>query len=241
MSFSGLVVVIAALDEEMGIGPTIREMKDVLDDSRFVVVDGGSKDKTIDVAQTVGAEVFVQKGRGKGDAVRQGLVQLHPDTRYVVFTDADYTYSVDKLKMMLSMLDRNPDVGMVLGDRFSHSFCIKALVNPFFVGNRFFAVVQKILNGLNLNDPLTGLRVVRYALLKGWSPASDGFDIEAELNHYVERMGYRIVEVPISYRRRLGKKKLGLWHGINILKRIIQESVTTQTFLDKKLVRQVFE
>jgi dolichol-phosphate mannosyltransferase len=50
-----------------------------------------------------------------------------------------------------------------------------------------------------------------------------GFDIEAELNCHVNSKGYDIVEIPIKYRSRLGKKKLGFRHGLEIFKRIIME------------------
>ena len=104
--------------------------------------------------------------------------------------------------------------------------CLLSLItNPFFFGNRFIALVQWFLNGVRLSDPLTGLRVVRYDLLKDWTPLSKGFDIESELNCYIIKKGYRIIEVPINYRHRLGKKKLGFRHAFTILKRIIQENM----------------
>ena len=84
-----------------------------------------------------------------------------------------------------------------------------------------------MLNGIELRDPLTGLRVVRWEMLKNWEPKSDGFDLEVELNHHVERQGYRIVEMPIYYRPRLGEKKLKLRHGFVILKRVLLESLLT--------------
>jgi hypothetical protein len=56
-------------------------------------------------------------------------------------------------------------------------------------------------------------------------PKSKGFDIEAEMNHRVERQGYKTVEIPIQYRSRLGEKKLKLRHGFRILKRILHESL----------------
>ena len=74
-------------------------------------------------------------------------------------------------------------------------------------------------------NALTGLRVVRWRILKNWKPKSKGFDIEAEINHRVERQGCKIVEIPISYRDRLGEKKLKLRHGFTILRRIISESL----------------
>lgn len=76
------------------------------------------------------------------------------------------------------------------------------------------------------DDPLSGLRVVRWSLLKAWKPKSKGFDIEVELNYQVERKGYGIVEIPIEYRPRLGEKKLRLRHGLTILQRIATESLS---------------
>ena len=96
--------------------------------------------------------------------------------------------------------------------------------NLFYLGNRFLSFSHNILNGINLNDPLTGLRVVRRELLKNWNPKSKGFDIEVELNHLVENKGYSIFEIPIEYRARLGEKKLAPKHGLTILKRILTES-----------------
>jgi hypothetical protein len=49
--------------------------------------------------------------------------------------------------------------------------------------------------------------------------------VEAEMNAIVGRKGYRIVEIPIDYRIRLGEKKLKLRHGLGIMKRILVESV----------------
>jgi hypothetical protein len=71
----------------------------------------------------------------------------------------------------------------------------------------------------------TGLRVVRWRILKSWEPRSKGFDVEAEMNHIVERRGYKTVEIPIQYRSRLGEKKLKLKHGFTILNRILTERI----------------
>jgi hypothetical protein len=80
------------------------------------------------------------------------------------------------------------------------------------------------LNGIQLADPLTGLRVVRAEILRNWKVKSKGFDIEVELNHRVEREGFGIVEIPIQYRERLGEKKLKVRDGVEILKRILLET-----------------
>lgn len=62
-------VIIAALNEEEGIGLTISELNKTLKDLRILVVDGRSTDRTVEVAKKMGAEVVLQDGLGKGDAV----------------------------------------------------------------------------------------------------------------------------------------------------------------------------
>ena len=223
---SSVSVVIAALNEEKGIGPTLEELQSVLGDSHLIVVDGNSADRTVEIAKNIGADVSLQEGVGKGDAMFQGIRQLRPSARYVVFTDADYTYPAEYIPKMVEILDQEPDVGMVIGDRFNGELNLeKSLTNPFYFGNRMIALAQHVLNGIKLNDPLSGLRVVRADVLRSWKPKSKGFDVEAEINFVVEREGYRIVEIPIDYRSRLGEKKLKLRDGFGILKRILTESM----------------
>ena len=220
-----MLVIIAALNEEAGIGPSLAELRMVLGDSKYLVVDGDSTDRTVKVAKEFGAEILFQEGIGKGEAIAQAIKHVNSDVKYVVFTDADYTYPAKCVPEMIRILEANPEVGMVTGNRFNHHLDLKAMKSPFYMGNRFLAWAQLFLNRINLNDPLTGLRAVKWSILKNWEPKSKGFDIEAEMNHQVENMGYKTVEIPIKYRCRLGTKKLKLTHGFSILKRIISESL----------------
>ena len=220
-----VLVILAALNEEKGIAPSLAELKLVLDNPTCLVVDGNSVDRTVEFAKELGADILFQEGSGKGGAIAQAIKSVNSDVQYVVFTDADYTYPAKCVPEMIQILEENPEVGMVTGNRFTHSLTLSAMKSFFFVGNRFLAWTQRLLNGVHLTDPLTGLRVVRWRILKNWEPKSKGFDIEAEINHRVEKRGYNIVEIPIQYRTRLGEKKLKLRHGITILRRIVAESL----------------
>ena len=233
---SDVTVIIPTLNEEEGIAPTLRELREVLEDPYYLVVDGGSVDGTVEVAKELGAEVVVQEGRGKGRAVAQAFGHVNAGTRYVVFIDADYTYPAEYVPKMIEVLEETPDVGMVTGNRFNDSFDLKAMGNAYYIGNRFLAFMQHLLNGVKLRDPLTGLRVVRWEILQDWKPKSKSFDLEVELNYYVERKRYQVKEIPIQYRRRLGEKKLKLAHGFTILKRILIESISAifQLFVENR-------
>jgi dolichol-phosphate mannosyltransferase len=216
-------VVIATLNEEEGIGPTLLEMQSVLHNSKFVVVDGNSVDRTIEIAKNMGADVLLQDGKGKGNAMSQGLRLYGSRCEFVVFTDADYTYPAEYVPKMLEILEQNPKVGMVIGNRFKSEGATRSFKNPFYFGNRLLAFAQQVMNGVKLADPLSGLRVIRSEVLNGFKLKSNGFDIEAELNAIIGRSGYKIVEIPIEYRSRLGAKKLRMRDGWGIMKRIVAE------------------
>lgn len=216
-------VIIAALNEQDGIALTISELMETLRNATILVVDGNSTDRTVEVAKDLGAEVVFQDGQGKGDALAKGI-ECMDAVDYVVITDADYTYPAEHVHEMIQVLEENPQVGMVCGNRFTDKTDPNAMRNIFSIGNRLIAFMHNALNGVELVDPLTGLRVVRADLLKKWKVQSKGFDIEVELNHYVERKGFGIVEIPILYRERVGEKKLKVRHGVAILKRIVIET-----------------
>ena len=217
-------VLIAALNEEEGIGLTISELNKTLENSRILVVDGKSTDRTVEVAKSLGAQVVLQNGVGKGDALAQGIMGSDLTADYIVFTDADYTYPAEHLPGMIRVLEESPDVGMVCGNRFSGYLDLKGLNYVFYLGNRLIAFIHDFLNGVSLTDPLTGLRVVRAGLLRNWKVKSKGFDVEVELNRHVEREGFGIMEVPIKYRERLGEKKLGFMNSVEIFRRIMSEA-----------------
>jgi len=217
-------VIIAALNEAPGIGLTIAEMKDTLGEISVLVVDGRSSDRTVEIAKNLGAKVFCQDGIGKGDALAKAIEHADLNVDYIILTDADYTYPAEYVPAMIKILEENPLVGMVCGNRLNGYVDKEAQHGVFRVGNMLLAFAHNVLNGVPLEDPLTGLRVIRSEVLRGWLVKSKGFDIEVELNHLVERRGFTIREVPISYRIRLGEKKLKISHGVTILKRILLET-----------------
>lgn len=219
-------MLLAALNEEHGIGPTIKDLKQYLVNPAILVIDGRSVDRTVKIAQRFDIAVLRQQGTGKGNAIAQGIRHTSFSGDYAVIIDADFTYPAEFIPHLVEVLDSRPEVGMVCGSRFNDEYVMSDMKSMFFIGNRILSFTHNLLNGVKLNDPLSGLRVVRWNLLRNWCPNSLGFDMEVELNHFVEKQGYSIVEVPIRFRPRLGKKKLDVFDGLTILKRIILESIS---------------
>jgi len=217
---SNVCILIPTLNEAEGIGPTIKEITQSLSKPEVVVIDANSDDGTSRIALDLGAKVIIQQGRGKGSSVSQFLQHVNQKTKYLAIIDGDYTYPANYIHRMLEILEYDQDVGMVTGDRFNGVSIKNLLSNPYYFGNKSLCLAHRILNGVRLKDPLTGMRVIRYELIRDFSPKARGFDIEVELNDLICRKRYKIVEVPIQYRPRLGKKKLKIKHGFVIFARI---------------------
>lgn len=221
-----ILVIVATLNEEAGVGPTLTEVNDSLADPLCLVVDGRSTDRTVEIARECGAQTLFQKGLGKGDAIATALNHTKGlNVKYVALIDADYTYPAKYLSTMIKILEENPTIGMVGGNRLNTQPKFDIMPNVFHIGNKLLSFTHSLLNGVDMDDPLTGLRVVRQEIVDDWIPKSKGFDIEVELNHLVENSGYSIAEIPIEYRARLGEKKLSPKHGFTIFKRILSEGL----------------
>jgi hypothetical protein len=127
---------------------------------------------------------------------------------------------------MIRVLEQVPEIGMVCGNRYSKELEGNAFQGRFTFGNKLLAFAHSFFNDVGLQDPLTGLRVIRADILRKWVIKSKGFDIEVEMNNQVGKQGFGMLEIPIAYRERLGEKKLKMRHGATILKRILFESFT---------------
>jgi glycosyltransferase involved in cell wall biosynthesis len=80
----------------------------------IVVVDGGSTDDSVAVAQSyANVRVIRQRGRGLGNARNQGLAVVAGD--YVGFCDADDRWSADALAVRLNAFAQHPDAAAVIG------------------------------------------------------------------------------------------------------------------------------
>lgn len=217
------VFLVPAYREARGIGPVIDELRGTMDPA-ILVINRPDGDATGAQAQAHGATVVEQAGRGKGNAVRLGLeyVREHFDrARYIGLIDADCTYPPSAIGGMRAILEARSDVGMVIARR-------QNLANDgvpsraFALGNQLLARVHRVVNRVPVQDPLSGLRLVRAEVVRDWEPRSRGFDIECELNDYVQNVkGFTISEVPVRYRERIGEKKLQLRHGLAILARML--------------------
>ena len=203
-----VTVVIPTLNEAEGIRSVIEEIKEI-GIKNILVVDGGSTDGTVEIAESAGAVVVRQLGRGKADAVKTALSLVK--TPYVVFIDGDYTYPARYIPEIVSKLKEGYDE--VIGAR--RLIEPGAMTPVFAFGNRVLTTWFNLLFGTKLTDVLSGLYALRRDSATNLSFTSRGFSIEVEIAAHMASLG-EVTEVPISYRRRRGRKKLKARHGFHI-------------------------
>lgn len=217
------IILVPAYREALAIGSVVQEIRNSTN-AGVLVVNRSSGDGTEGILRESQTPMLVQDGWGKGHAIRQGIryiLRTQPHLEFIGLVDADGTYSVAEIESMQGVLRARPEVGMVVGRRVEPvNYGQQSL--SFAVGNRMLARAHAMINSVRLWDPLSGLRLLRAELVKEWNPESRSFDIECEMNNYILNVcGYEIVEVPVTYRPRVGEKKLGLRHGILILFRMV--------------------
>lgn len=194
-------ILIPTLNEEESIGGIIREFKDNGFENIFVI-DGNSTDSTREIAKREGARVEIQRGKGKGAAVRQAFELI--ESEIIVMIDGDGTYSPSEAGTLLEPIV-NDEADQVIGNRFGFGGAFTRLHR---IGNWAVNKVFGLGYGIKLSDILSGYRAFTKECVEKMSLEKSGFEIEAEMAIESVKKGIRIKEVPITYKKRKGATKL---------------------------------
>jgi glycosyltransferase involved in cell wall biosynthesis len=204
-----IAVVIPALNEEQSILLVLGSLPSAWV-NEVLVVDNGSSDRTADVARAHGAEVVVEPRRGYGSACLRGLAELagHPDgpPEVVVFLDADYSDHPEELPLLVRPI-LDGDFDFVLGSRLAGCREPGAMPPQSVWGNRLACFLMRRLFGASYTD-LGPFRAIRWAALERLGMRDRDFGWTIEMQIKAARQGLRIREIPVSYRRRVGKSKI---------------------------------
>lgn len=192
-----VTVLIPTLNEAPTIGELVRRFRSMGFNS-ILVMDGRSTDGTVDIAKREGAEVLIQTGRGKGNAIIEAFSKI--TTPYLLMIDGDGTYSPLDAEQMLAALAAGAD--QVIGERFTRGSDAFSALNLH--GNRVLNYLFKVAHGAYLRDILSGYRAFRLAAIRQMQLYEGGFEIEAEIAVESVRNGHRIAVVPVAYTVRSG-------------------------------------
>jgi glycosyltransferase involved in cell wall biosynthesis len=201
-----VAVIIPARNEESSLPLVLDAIpNDQVDE--VVVVDNASTDRTGEVARLRGASLVQEPRRGYGSACLRGLEHLaaaRPDI--VVFLDADYSDHPEEMPRLLDPIARG-EADLVIGSRVLGSREPGALLPQARLGNWLATQLIRLLYGGRFTD-LGPFRAVRFTALQRLQMADRDFGWTAEMQVKALRTGLRVREVPVSYRRRVGRSKI---------------------------------
>ena len=198
-----VTVSMITMNEESAIAKVVADIRSVLPDAEILVVDS-SRDRTAEIATFLGCRVIRQfPPKGYGPAMDLALRQAEGEV--VVTLDCDDTYPVSAIPALLSRLDEGFD--LVDGSRLARG---RPGAMPYanYVANRLFALTARLLHGLRTTDLHSGMRAYRKSMLEQirWDPHGPALPVDLLLRPY--RAGFRVTEIPIDYRERIGSTTL---------------------------------
>jgi dolichol-phosphate mannosyltransferase len=198
-------ILIPTLNEAATIGQLIKDFKKE-GFFNILVIDGNSKDGTSDIARAEGAEVILQTGKGKGQAMIQAFGIL--ESPYIVMIDGDGTYlAKDAHSMLEPILEGRAE--HVIGNRLE-KYSPGAFTRLNLIGNRLINLFFDIAYVVTLKDILSGYRAFTLESVKELELNKTGFEIETEISVECILKKQRVEEVPITYlpRNEKGATKL---------------------------------
>lgn len=207
-------VVVPTLDEEETLARVLTDVRAHADE--LLVVDGGSTDRTREVAAELGVPTFLDDGTGKGAAIRRGLeIASHP---IVVFIDGDGSHEPADIAKLVAPI-RNDQADIVIGSRMTGGSDELFSDVAEFVRLTGSMIINLAINyrwSVRLSDTQNGFRAVVRDLASSLHLKENSTAIEQEMVMKALTDGHRVVNVPShEYRRQGGRSKVvvaRVWH-----------------------------
>ena len=211
-----LSVVIPAYNEEQGIAEIASRVLSVepdlkkvgVDQLELLVVDDGSKDRTVEVASKISGVTLVQhpQNKGYGAALKTGFSKASGEL--IGFLDADGTYPPEYFPQLCTAALNGAD--LVIGSRMAGEDSQMPLTRR--IGNFFFATLLTVLSRQKVTDSASGMRVFKREILEQIYPLPDGLNLTPIMSTRALHEGINIQDVPIPYSERVGRSKLSVIH-----------------------------
>jgi dolichol-phosphate mannosyltransferase len=202
-------VVVPTKNEEGLIGEIIDAVAPY---GRVLVVDGHSTDRTKAIAEARGARVILDRGRGKGDAIRLTLEQSDADI--LVFIDADGSHEPRDIPALVAPIAAG-QADMVIGSRGKGGSdelhgTLEQLIR--YVGSQLIMLGINYRWNVRLTDSQNGFRAIRRQAGLALGLRSNLTTIEQEMLMKALKKGFRVSEIPShEYERRWGTSKVVVW------------------------------
>lgn len=199
-------VIIPAYNEQRSVGKVLEGIPAGLI-SEAIVVNNASTDRTREAAELAGATVLEESRMGYGNACLKGLDYLTgKDPDVVVFMDADYSDHPEEMPLLTEPI-LNDRADLVIGSRVRGNRESGSLTLPQRFGNWLATMLLRWFYGVSYTD-LGPFRAIRYSSLKKMKMEDRTYGWTVEMQLKAAKHGLRCLEVPVSYRKRIGKSKI---------------------------------
>lgn len=207
MSAPYLSVIIPAYNEEKRLPPTLRRITEFLSQwgrtYEVVVIDDGSRDATIARARELDLPRVIvspnEGNRGKGYSVRRGMLLAKGE--YRLMTDADLSTPIEEIDRLLPLMKESYDVAIASRALRGSNVEIR---QPWYRENmgRVFNLFVQLLTVPGLQDTQCGFKLFTAKAAEATFRLArmDGFSFDVEALFIARRLGYRIAEVPVTWR-----------------------------------------
>ena len=202
-SDKNISVVIPALNEEHSIGKVIAAIPSWV--NQIVVADNESTDATAEVAVSAGATVITESMKGYGEACFRGIENAH-DAAIIVFLDADFSDHPEEMALLVDPIIEGK-AQLVIGSRTLGVAQNGSLTPQQYFGNAFACFLIKMIWGKTYTD-LGPFRAISASALHKIKMRDRGFGWTVEMQIRAIQEGMTVQEVPVSYRKRIGKSKI---------------------------------
>lgn len=207
---SSIAVIIPAFNEENSVGKVVAAIPAGLVEE-ILVVDNNSSDRTEQSARKAGATVIPQPAQGYGNACLKGIqyfaekpVNLRP--HIVVFLDADYSdYPEEMTQLVQPIIENGYD--FVIGSRALGTKEKGAMLPQQLFGNWLATRLIRLLYRRRYTD-LGPFRAIRFDKLLEMNMRDKTYGWTVEMQIKAAKRRLKITEVPVRYRKRLGKSKI---------------------------------
>lgn len=201
-----LTVLVPAYNEEETIGPMLDKiigaMKFMhLQDYEIIVVNDASTDRTLAIAQQKEVKVISHEiNKGYGAALKTGIRNAR--FKYILIIDADDTYPVDKIPLLISKIGEHD---MAVGARTGRNVNIPIFRRP---AKAFLNLLANYLTETKIPDLNSGFRIIKKeAALKFFHILPNGFSFTTTITLALLVNNYSVVYIPIEYFKRRGRSK----------------------------------
>lgn len=206
MNHKTVSIIIPAFNEEASIGKVIQDIpKEII--SEIVVVNNGSTDQTVQRAQNAGAVVIDEPNRGYGNACLKGIEYLKknpPDV--VVFMDADYSDYPEEIHTLIKPIIED-DIDLAIGSRTLGKREKGSLTPQQIFGNWLATTLLRWIYKVRFTD-LGPFRAIKFRKLLELEMKDKTYGWTVEMQVKAAKKKYSFVEVPVRYRKRIGKSKI---------------------------------